>query len=219
MHSLQKYILDRLRLKQPLSYSDMQPKDVVSSHFQYHLKSLQNEGLIQKESRGQYSLTHAGQAAVEYMSMGSDTLVRMPKVITYTLLTHDDKLLLLRKQKEPYRNLIEPVAGKIHFGEDVTDAAQREIYEKFGLRLARPTFRGVANFLITKNNQPLTHMTVYAHSAELTSLPNPLPDTMVVIPTDTLDTQTDLVPGTRKLIHALLENQGTAFVLNIRATF
>jgi hypothetical protein len=164
MHQLQKYILDRLRLEQPLSYSDMLPKDVVSSHFQYHLKSLQNEGLIQKESRGQYRLTHAGEAAVEYTSMGRDTPVRMPKVVTYTLLTHNDQLLLLRKQKEPYRNCVEPVAGKIHFGENAPDAAQRELYEKFGLHTQRPTLRGTANMLITKNGKPLTHDRLRPHS-------------------------------------------------------
>ncbi|HET9411776.1 MAG TPA: NUDIX domain-containing protein [Candidatus Saccharimonadales bacterium] len=219
MHRLQKYILDRLRLEQPLSYSDMLPKDVVSSHFQYHLKSLQNEGLIQKESRGQYLLTHAGQAALEYMSMGRDTPVRMPKVITYTLLTHGDQLLLLRKQKEPYRNCLEPVAGKIHFGEDASDAAQRELYEKIGLHTQRPTLRGTANMLITKDGEPLTHMTVYAHTLELTELPAPMPNNMVMVPKSSIEAQKDLVPGTLQLIRALLQNRQEPFVLDIQAEF
>lgn len=217
MHSLQKYILDRLRLAQPLSYSEMHPKDVVSSHFQYRLKSLQNEGLIQKLSRGQYSLTHAGQAAVEYMSLGRNTPVRMPKVITYTLLTHNGQLLLLRKQKEPYRNLVEPVAGKIHFGEDAADAAQREVREKCGFTIPRPAFCGTANILITKDGQPLTHMTVYAYIAELASLPQPLPQNAVVVPADALGAATGFVPGSYELIQAFLKKQATPFVLDIRA--
>ncbi len=217
MHRLQKYILDRLRLQQPQSYSDMLPADVVSSHFQYHLKSLQNQGLIRKESRGQYSLTTAGQAAVEYMSMDRDTPARMPKVVTYTLLTHGDHLLLLRKQKEPYRGLLEPVAGKIHVGENASTAAQREVYEKFGLHVPTPQLRGTADILITKDGEPLTHMTAYAHTIELSDLPNPMPQNMVMVAADKITKQNDFVPGALQLIQALLQKTDEPFVLDIKA--
>lgn len=217
MHHLQKYILDRLRFEQPLSYSDMLPDGVVSSHFQYHLKSLQNEGLVQKESRGQYSLTHAGQAALEYLSVGRINPVRMPKVVTYTLLTHGDQMLLLQKQKEPYRHLIEPIAGKIHFGEDASAAAQREVLEKTGLHIPQPALCGVADMMMVKDGKPLTHMTAYAHHLELPEMPAELPPNTMLVTPKRLQKEADFVPGTPRLIAAIRAAGDTPFVITIIA--
>ncbi len=197
----------------------MLPKDVVSSQFQYHLKSLQNQGLLQKESRGQYSLTHAGLAAIEYMSVGRDKPALMPKVITYTLLTHNGQLLLMHKHKEPYRGLLEPIGGKIHFGEEAADAAVREVHEKCGLHITKPTFCGTADMSIYKDGEPITHMTVYAHKAELGALPNPLPAHLVSIDAESLPAQneTAFVPGCLQLVTAMIKNTDKPFVLTIRA--
>jgi ADP-ribose pyrophosphatase YjhB (NUDIX family) len=203
MHHLQKYILDRLRFEQPLSYSQMLPKHIESSQFMYHLRSLVKDGLVQKESRGIYTLTHAGQAALEYLSVGRIAPVRMPKVVTYTLLTHQGQLLLLRKQKEPYRHLIEPIAGKIHFGESAEDAAQREVHEKLGLEIPKPQFVGVADIIIAKQQKPLTHMTAYVHRHELEALPSPLPENIVLGTLESLPSD-QFVPATIPLIQSVL---------------
>lgn len=208
MHYLQKYILDKLRFEQPLNYSAMLPDNIESSLFQYHLKALVKDGLVQKQDDGAYALTHAGQAALEYMSVGRTTQVRMPKVITYTLLTHQGKLLLLRKQKEPYRNLLEPVGGKVHFGEEPQAAAQREVTEKLGLQLAeRPMLRGVADIIINKDGEPLTHMVVYMHTCELPAIPANLPDYTVWLTHSELKSRNDLVASTLPLIDAALSGQ------------
>jgi 8-oxo-dGTP pyrophosphatase MutT (NUDIX family) len=216
MHHLQKYILDRLRFEQPLSYSQMLPKGTESSQFMYHLKLLMKGGLVQKESRGVYTLTHAGKATLEYLSVNRITPVRMPRVITYTLLTHQGKLLLLRKQKEPYRHLVEPVAGKIHFGEDANAAAQREVWEKLGLRIPKPQFVGIADMLISEHGEPLTHMTVYAHKLELTTMPAELPEQAVAGTLDSLP-HDQFVPGTVELITAI-QATNPPFVITIRAS-
>jgi len=214
MHTMQKYILDRLRREQPLSYSQMLPKNTESSHFMYHLRHLVGSGLVQKESRGVYSLTHDGKAQLEYMS-ADHAAVRMPKVITYTLLTCKGQQILLRKQKEPYRNLLEPVAGKIHFGEDAPDAAQREVFEKLGIKVNRPVFVGVADILISHHDKPLTHMTAYAHVLELKKLPRSLPAHVVIDVADSLSRH-DFVPGALEIIDAI-QRAKRPFFITIRA--
>ncbi len=214
---MQKYILDRLRFDQPLSYSQMLPKDIESSQFMYHLRSLLSQGFVQKESRGVYSLTHEGKAALEYMSVNRLTPVRLPKVVTYTLLTHKGHMLLLRKPKEPYRNLIEPIAGKIHFGEDPPVAAQREVLEKLGLKIGQPMFVGTADMLITKDGKTLTHMTVYAHRLELDVMPSPLPDNAIVVKPGLLSIG-DCAPGAPEIINAILSSVKKPFTISIRAS-
>lgn len=215
MHYLQKYILDRLRFEQPLSYSAMLPDNVESSLFQYHLKLLQKDGLVEKQGRGIYALTHEGQAALEYMSIGRTTQVRMPKVITYTLLTHKGQALLLRKQKEPYRNLLELIGGKLHFGESAEHAAQRDVHEKSGLSIPLPVLAGVANVMILQQGKPLTHMIVYVHTRELAALPQELPVTVQFYPTDSLAGRDDLAPTTLPLLNAIAARGKTPFVLTL----
>ncbi len=213
MHHLQKYILDILRLSQPLSYSDMLPKGMESSHFNYHLKMLEKDGLVTRQARGIYALSHEGEAAVEYLSLDQLDPRRMPKVTTFTLITHKDHMLLLHKQKEPYRNMYELIAGKIHFGEHVSDAAQREMYEKVGLKIAKPHLAGVADVIINKDNAPLTHLIAYVHTLELDSLPQ-LPNTIWLARGD-LQKQPNVTPITLPFIDAIDKGDARPFVLSL----
>src|SRR3954470_370909 len=116
MHYLQKLILDKLRYHQPLTYSTLMPDGIESSHFRYHLKQLMTEKLVEKDDT-QYVLTAQGYTTVDYLSRGRVKPVMTPKIITYTLITHQGALLLHHKDKEPYRGLLALYGGKVCFGE------------------------------------------------------------------------------------------------------
>lgn len=203
MHYLRKYILDRLRFEQPLSYSQMLPKDVESSLFQYHLKALLADDLIKKTARGIYELTDKGYAKLEYMSVNRHDEVRMPKVITFTRLTYKDDLLLYKKPKEPYRHLLELVGGKIHFGETASQAARRDVEEKAHFVIDPPKFCGVANIMVRSDDIVLTHMIVYIFTAEIDTLDG-ISDHMVRVSDVTV--RDDLAPSTLPLLRAIRDN-------------
>ena len=171
MHYLQKMILDKLRYEQPLSYTAMMPEGIESSHFRYHLKMLVTDKLVEKASDS-YILTTEGQRVVDYLSTNRTTVLRTPKVITYTLLTYNKKLLLFKKDKEPYRDLLGLIGGKVHFGEDIPSAAAREVKEKCGLDQVLPRLVGVADIKISDKDSVLSHVTAYVHTAELERLPD-----------------------------------------------
>jgi ADP-ribose pyrophosphatase YjhB (NUDIX family) len=175
MHYLQKAILDKLRHDQPLSYTALMPDHIESSHFRYHLKQLMTDGLVGKDGAGQYILSNKGQQEVDYLSVNRATITRLPKVITYTLLRHGNKMLLFRKPKEPYRNLWSLIGGKVHFGEDTAHAARRSVREKTGLEVELPRHCGVANIIIYKDNAPLSHVIAYVHTVDLQGLPGTMP--------------------------------------------
>ena len=90
MHIYQKNILDQLRQTPVMRYSQMQPDDVESSHFKYHLNQLIKDKLVEQKGRGLYGLTQTGQKAVDKLSSGRVNPHQTPKVITYTLLTDAD---------------------------------------------------------------------------------------------------------------------------------
>lgn len=181
MHYLQKAILDKLRYKQPLAYTVLMPDGIESSHFRYHLKLLMRDGLVNKDAAGHYELSVKGHQEVDYLSRNRTTRVRMPKVITYTLLTHHGKFLLYKKPKQPYQNLLGLVGGKLHFGEDMRSAAQREVYEKTELEVKLPRLCGVADILIYAESEPMSHVAAYVHTAEVESLPATLPEELRLV--------------------------------------
>jgi ADP-ribose pyrophosphatase YjhB (NUDIX family) len=175
VHYLQKSILDKLRYNQPLTYTALMPDGIESSHFRYHLKQLVTDGLVEKTADGLYMLSDKGQHEIDYLSADRTTLIRTPKVITYTLLTYNQQLLLYKKPKEPYRGLWGLIGGKVHFGEDIARAAQREVYEKAALRVEIPMLCGVADITIYKKQKPLSNVIAYVYSLALDELPENLP--------------------------------------------
>lgn len=178
----------------------MLPKDVESSLFQYHLKSLLSDELIKKTGRGIYELTDKGHMRLEYMSVDRHDEARMPKVITFTLLTHRGDILLYKKPKEPYRHLLELVGGKIHFGEKAKDAARRDIAEKAHSSIDSPRFCGVANVMVRSDGSILTHMIVYIFAAEVDTIEG-MSEHM--IPVADVQSRDDLAPSTLPLLQAI----------------
>jgi len=205
MHYLQKGILDRLRYEQPLTYTALMPDGLESSHFRYHLKLLMTDKLVVKDNNGHYRLSDAGQREVDYLSTNRVTSVRTPKVITYTLLIYGQQIVLYKKPKEPYRHLWGLIGGKVHFGEAIRASAQREVFEKTGLQVPLPTLRGVADIIIEKDGEPLSHVTAYVHSCVLDNLPQTLPPELAVIDYATVK-QHLVIPDLPPLLEALQPN-------------
>jgi len=56
-----------------------------------------------------------------------------PKVAAAVLLTHEDRVLLVRRVNEPFRGLWTLPAGFVNGGEDPARAAERECLEETGL--------------------------------------------------------------------------------------
>lgn len=174
MHFIQKHILDELREHGHMRYAALQPDGIESSHFRYHLKELERDGYVVSPERGVYELTAKGQHHVDRLSRGSVNLVNMPKVITYTLLTHGDSYLLQVKDREPYKGLLNMIGGKVHESETTAEAAVREVREKAGIEIDPPALTGVFEVIIRRGADLLTHAIAYVYTAEVTEAPDGL---------------------------------------------
>lgn len=168
VHYIQKHILDELRASDSRRYAELNPDEIESGHFRYHLTQLVKDGYVEQLDRGLYALTTSGKHHVDTLSEGRVTARPMPKVITYTLLRDTDTILLYKKPKQPYLGLLNMVGGKLHEGETAQHAAAREVYEKAGVTIPSPELAGIFEVMIHTGNDLLTHVIAYVFVADVT---------------------------------------------------
>lgn len=173
MHYIQKRILDDLRTSDSMKYVELNAYKVESGHFRYHLQQLVKDGYINSTSRGVYTLTNDGKSLVDKLSRGTTIAKSTPKVITYILLEDNENVYLQKKDRDPYRNLLNMIGGKVHEAETTLEASKRELEEKLGYQITTHLkHRGVFEILIELNDELFTHVIAFVYSSVVTEKPN-----------------------------------------------
>ncbi len=145
MHYIQKEIISSLARRAPQRFSDLQPDDVPNNTFSYHLKKLSQAGYIQLVDGG-YIATRKAMKTIQYVT-DNDKRTGAPVFITAVLVTNTkDEVLLLERNKQPFVGWYGLPAGLIHQGEQLHDAARRELIEKTSIKAPRLQFAGVLDF-------------------------------------------------------------------------
>jgi len=158
MHPLRKQILQQLIVNPYLPYSKLKPKETEGNLFIYHLKQLTLEGLVGKRSDGKYELTSEGKVFADKLSLETFQVRIQPKIVTLIVCQNKTgESLLYKRKRQPFLNLIGFPYGKIHLGEKVARAAERELEEKTGLR-ANLKHRGDVYLTTFKDNRVFTQM-------------------------------------------------------------
>lgn len=100
----------------------------------YHLKALMREGLVVKNEQGQYLLSSEGKLLADSMSLLNYTPRTQPNIVTLiTCQNTKGQWLVYKRKRQPLINQIGFVYGKLHLGETISQAANRELKEKTGL--------------------------------------------------------------------------------------
>ena len=167
MHYIQKHILDQLRATDLVHYAKLNTDEIESGHFRYHLNQLMTDGYVGQLHRGVYGLTDKGQHFVDQLTDYKVVPEKMPKVITYTLLKDGSTLVMQKKLKEPYKDLINMIGGKLHEGETAKQAAMREVYEKTQTKIVEPKLAGIFEIISSKDEKLFTHAIAYVFSADI----------------------------------------------------
>ncbi|KIL51411.1 DNA mismatch repair protein MutT [Jeotgalibacillus alimentarius] len=76
----------------------------------------------------------------------------------YGLYVSNDKLLVIRKSRGPYRNRYDLPGGSPEEGEGLTEALQREFAEETGLKVIRKNQIGTADFKLPWSWKQHTHV-------------------------------------------------------------
>lgn len=136
-HHIQRNIVNRLAFADKLKFSELQPEGLENKLFNYHLKLVIRDGLVEKTDDGLYSLTangrHLGIRALDKQL----AIVERAQPIVF---------LIIRQSPEPnspyllYKRLVHPLKDKIGFmhagtiaGKTIEQVAQQQCLEKTGL--------------------------------------------------------------------------------------
>lgn len=161
MHPLRKQILYQLITNPYLPFSKLKPKEIESNLFIYHLKQLIIEDLVKKRADGKYELIAEGIDLADRLSLENFKVRIQPKIITLIVCQNKKgEFLLYKRAKQPFLGYIGFPYGKIHLGEKITQAGERELQEKTGL-FGKLNHRGEVYLTTYQNNQVLTQ--VFCH--------------------------------------------------------
>lgn len=130
-------ILKELLFRPGLRFRDLiGTTQLTSDHLSYHLNSLVEANLIQK-NENKYTLTLPGKEYANRMDTNENKIEKQPKVsvvlIPKIIKNKKTFYLVQRRLKEPYFGYFGFMSGKIRYGESVFETAKRELKEEANL--------------------------------------------------------------------------------------
>jgi len=152
IHDAQMVILRELLFHPSVGFAKLQKITGMSSdHFNFHLQKLVELKLVEKVSRGTYSLTPRGKEYANKLDTDSNTVERQPKsaviLVIERQLNGEKQFLLQNRLKQPFYGFWGCPTGKIRWGETITQTAERELMEETNL-LADHRVAGVYHELV-----------------------------------------------------------------------
>lgn len=156
-HYIQRNILNTLLFNDRLKYSQIKPKDMEGSQFTFHLNKVIKSGLVVKTGSF-YSLTPKGKNIANTFDTDSSNPQRQAKhsVVFCAFKKIGDKqhTLLYTRKKNPFFNHQGYPTGKVMYGENILETAERELFEEAGLK-GTAKLIGIRHYRVyfpTKNN-------------------------------------------------------------------
>lgn len=163
MHHIQRDLLRTLLFVPSARFKDLKPASMESNIFMYHLKMLIKNDYVEKTDDG-YALTSMGKHYVDRANLESLHVRIQPKIITIVVLERaDGKLAILERLHQPFIGFKGFPSGKVHYGESLLDAANRELQEKTGLTGIDLHLRGNFVMKFSRNNEVVNHIVGYVY--------------------------------------------------------
>ena len=147
----------RLLMHNPvLSFNELWNKEGRSNKFAYHVKVLEQEGIIEKTVRG-YRLANKGKKEAAYIegATGKENKFPMLGVIIALHDNKNNKFLLLKRTKEPFYGYWSFHGGKLNFEQYIFECAEEKLKKKTGLK-CNLVFKGMLSTK-TYNNGKLSY--------------------------------------------------------------
>lgn len=159
-HQIRKAIIQKLIHNQRVHYNELWDKNGDSSKFAYHLKQLEEEGIVGKYEDG-YGLTTEGRKLSAFIEGETGGKAELPTPIVVILARKEDKLLYQQRLKEPFYGYWGPISGKINFGWNPRDCAIRDLKEETNLDAQDMTFRAIQSIKTYESEKLLHHHLLY----------------------------------------------------------
>jgi hypothetical protein len=159
MHHIRRSVLDKLAMAESMRYGELKPKDLDGNVFNYHLKGLIVDGLMQKSAAGDYSLTKLGR---DYIVHRYENAAQTAHSIFLIVLKRQSEYLLRRRDVQPLIGYAGFVHGEPEAGVDIIETAIKRLHDKTGIKDVHLSVAGSA--LITQYRggelQSFSHATI-----------------------------------------------------------
>ncbi len=132
-HPTEKSILLKLIHTPEAGYNELWNKEGESNAFAYHIKKLEEQGLVFKKENGRYSLTQEGKKQSAFVEGDTGEKAAFPTMTVLMLVKKNNQFLCHLRLKEPFYGYWGFPAGKINFGQNLYDCATRDLQEEAGL--------------------------------------------------------------------------------------
>lgn len=164
LHRIQREILKELSFSNKISFSNFKVKDTVETDlFNYHLQTLVKSGLISKDDDKKYSLSELGKSTIQYMDV-SDNMddVKMPKVTVVIFLVKNNKVLLSKRLRHPFKDFLGFASGKVQWGENTEDALKRSCMSELGVIPTETRLYAIRRCIdVNSTNESVIHDAIY----------------------------------------------------------
>lgn len=143
-HKAQMAILRLTLLAPDAGFAELQrAAGLESDATSFHLKQLAQAGYLVKRANGRYSLSRQGKEYANRMDTDERVIEKQPKLSVALIIDNSaGQFLAQQRLKHPYYGFWGLPTGKIRWGEQLTEAAARELLEETGLT-AELTMKGL----------------------------------------------------------------------------
>lgn len=138
IHDAQTAILRELLFHPQANFAVLQKQTAMTSdHFNFHIQKLVELGLVEKITRGTYTLTAKGKEHANKLDTDNNTIERQPKVAVILDIERIHggvkQHVFQERLKQPYYGFWGLPTGKVRWGETILQTAERELMEETGL--------------------------------------------------------------------------------------
>jgi 8-oxo-dGTP pyrophosphatase MutT (NUDIX family) len=151
IHITQLEILKKALFAPKSRFSELKPSDIESNQFSFHLNELVDAGLIIKNKDGFYSLTNKGKETANTIDTDHNRIVKQAKISAWIAcsrnITDETEYLIFTRLKHPFYGCKGFISGKVLYGENTSETAQRELLEESGLT-GTPELIQITHFIV-----------------------------------------------------------------------
>ena len=159
-HKIRDSILKKLMHNPGLLFNELCEEE-KSNKFSYHLKLMEEEGLIEKQQLNKYFLSSEGKALAVFIDGSTGKKEKQPLINVVMVVYNDNgNILLHHRLKEPFYDYYGFPGAKIKFGEEISECAKRELKEETNLE-ADVELMGIMNCHTFNNGKIAYHHNQY----------------------------------------------------------
>lgn len=137
INDVQGLILRQLFTRDSLRFSEINTEGYSSDHFSYHLRQLIKHGLIERTDDDRYRLSVIGRSRGVLLSTQSSGFIEQGFIACRIVISRETdgikQYLIQERTKVPYKDYLAEPGGKILYGENIIDAARRNLLAETGL--------------------------------------------------------------------------------------